>query len=629
MARIVGIVLIGLFVVVALLLTIGIPSGALTSALETRVAAATGYAIATAGNGKVGLFPGFSVTLHDVTLTDPNDRTTGRSISVGSVRADLSLRSLLTGTPRVTELTLTRPEIRVPLIRDHNQATPKPAGNAPATTPQAMVDHLTIRDGAVIMANATDGVEDRIDGINAAIAVDAERRVVATGAAMLGGRPATFEIRAALTADARPVPVELKLAAPDLLSGPIAAKAEVRLRGTSLQITALTGTLGDGAFNGWASADLAGKPQLKLDLDFQRLALGNAQRAPTPPGAAWSDAKIDLTGLNYLDAQVRLSAADLRFGAAQLAPASIDAKLSGGALTAQFAQLGVYGGEASGQFGLDVTQRVPSLSLRADIKDVRARPLLTGLADFDRIDGVMRAELTLRANGDNARAIMTTLAGSAVVKLRDGEIRGLNVAQMIRALTTSTLSGWQDGGAEITDLTELSASFRIAQGKAETGDLALAGPLVRMSGAGTVDLGAKALALKVEPKLVLTTQGQSAAPGSANDEPIGLGIPVVIDGPWASPRIYPDTAGILDNPDAAYARLHQMGKGLFGTLGGGANGGGDPLGGALGESIGRLIQQGLRDGRAQPQQPAPGSPPPPAATSDPTVNAIMKQLFGR
>ena len=32
-------------------------------------------------------------------------------------------------------------------------------------------------------------------------------------------------------------------------------------------------------------------------------------------------------------------------------------------------------------------------------------------------------------------------------------------------------------------------------------------------------------------------------------------IPVVIDGPWAEPRVYPDMAGILDNPDAAYAKL--------------------------------------------------------------------------
>ncbi|MGK3908224.1 hypothetical protein ABI084_15325, partial [Enterococcus faecium] len=43
----------------------------------------------------------------------------------------------------------------------------------------------------------------------------------------------------------------------------------------------------------------------------------------------------------------------------------------------------------------------------------------------------------------------------------------------------------------------------------------------------------------------------------------------VIEGPWSSPRIYPDMQGVLDNPDAAYAKLREMGKGLFGPNGGG------------------------------------------------------------
>ena len=84
-----------------------------------------------------------------------------------------------------------------------------------------------------------------------------------------------------------------------------------------------------------------------------------------------------------------------------------------------------------------------------------------------------------------------------------------------------------------------------------------------MTGTGTVDLATKSLAFRVEPKLVMTIEGQG---GGA--DPVGLGIPVVVDGPWTAPRIYPDMAGILDNPDAAYAKLREMGNGLFGSGGG-------------------------------------------------------------
>jgi AsmA protein len=184
---------------------------------------------------------------------------------------------------------------------------------------------------------------------------------------------------------------------------------------------------------------------------------------------------------------------------------------------------------------------------------------------------------------------------------------------------------------------------------------------------------------------VMTTEGQ----GRAGD-PVGFGIPVMITGPWGAPKIYPDMQGILDNPDAAYAKLKEMGKGLFGpnsgglgaALGGlingaqpgaaggqpGAAGGqgaarpGDLLNGPLGEAIGNLLQQGLSGGQGQsgapqggPGQtaprpnsqrsiPIPGKPAeaetatpaaPPAQNDDApqadsqAMNDVLRQLFNR
>jgi AsmA protein len=139
-----------------------------------------------------------------------------------------------------------------------------------------------------------------------------------------------------------------------------------------------------------------------------------------------------------------------------------------------------------------------------------------------------------------------------------------------------------------------------------------------MRGTGTVDLGGKTLALRVEPKLVMTIQGQG---GEA--DPVGLGIPVMIQGPWAAPQIYPDMTGILDNPDAAYARLRELGQGLFGT---------DPnnkTGKTLGETLGGMIQQGL--GGSQQPGSAPTDKQDGAGEPDGTsaINGILKQLFGR
>jgi AsmA protein len=118
---------------------------------------------------------------------------------------------------------------------------------------------------------------------------------------------------------------------------------------------------------------------------------------------------------------------------------------------------------------------------------------------------------------------------------------------------------------------------------------------------------------------------------------VGFGIPVAIVGPWASPQIYPDVAGILDNPDAAYAKLKEMGNGLFAPGNNTGDGSGNPSGGnSLGDTLGNLIQQGLNAARGNNTQPS--SPNNPAAPNpnDPSrqqdnqpLNNIMKQLFGR
>jgi AsmA protein len=664
--KIAGAAVAAVIVVAALLLVIGIPSGFLTSAIQDRVERETGYRLTISGATKIGVWPSLNVTLNDVTLQDPKDRDTSNRLTVGSVQADMTLGSVWSGHPQVTELVITKPVLYVPLLRDRSGApnpssAPRPAtSSGDANADAVSIDHVRVTDGTVVLSNLRDRVEDRIDGINADARINADRKVTLSGTARANAHPLKFDIKA--TAPNYPIerqniPLEWTLDASGVLQAPLSGKAEVRLNGSVVMINGLTGTLGDGAFNGWASVDLSSKPLVKLDLDFQRLDVG------TPKGSAassvqpsdslgsqqgWSNASIDVNGLNYVDAQVRVSAAELNIGDAHFAPAAIDAALAGGVLKATFSNLGVYEGHASGQVTVDASTSNPAYALQTDLSGVRALPLLKSAADFDTLDGKLQAKIGVKSSGISQRAIMSNLNGAVFVVFQDGAIRGLNVAQMIRSLTSGTLSGWQEGQEQTTDLTQLSASFRLDKGQATTADLNLVGPLVKMTGAGTIDLGTKMLAFRVEPKLVMTTEGQGRAA-----DPVGLGIPVIIDGPWAQPRIYPEMAGILDNPDAAYAKLKDMGKGLFGSSGGGLAGlsglggmGGSGTGssgglnGQLGATLGNLLQQGLGQSQSraipaptsssQTAPPLPASDPPPLPPQDSQpMNNVLKQLFNR
>jgi AsmA protein len=679
--KIAGAAIAAILVVVVLLLVVGVPSGFLTSEIQARVERETGYRMTIAGSSRIGIWPSLNVTLNDVTLQDPKDREGSSRVTVGSVQADVKLASLWSGRPQVTELVIKKPVLHVPLLRERSGqliSSARPAAS-PGGADKAAIDRIAVTDGSVIFSNLRDRVENRIEGINAEASIGADRKVKVTGSARAGDRPLKFGINAIAPVpplERQNIPVEITLDAPGTLQATVSAKAEVRLNGSTVMINGLSGMLGDAAFNGWASVDLASKPLVKLDLDFQRLDLGGA----TPRGGSgaqpWSNATFDVSGLNYVDAQVRASAAELVVGGAQFAPAAIEATLASGVLKARFSNLGAYGGQASGEVTADASAAEPSFALRSDLAGVRALPLLSSVADFDKLDGKMQAKIAVRSAGTSPRAIMSNLNGTVFTIFQDGAIRGLNVARMIRALTSGTLSGWQEGPDQATDLSQLSASFKIDKGQAATTDLNLVGPLVKMTGIGTIDLGTRQIAFRVEPKLVLTTEGQGRAA-----DPVGLGIPVMIDGLWSEPRIYPDMAGMLDNPDAAYARLKEMGKGLFGkdgggldallgglggaqpgggAAGGGAPGGGaaqgglnDLLGGKLGETLGNLIQQGLGQGGlgqppaprpnrgrslAAPASPVPPIPPAPAtpnatipdgAPDSPAMNDVLRQLFNR
>ncbi|MCA1458944.1 AsmA family protein [Bradyrhizobium sp. BRP22] len=662
--KIAGAAIGAVIVVIALLAVIGIPSSFLTSAIQQRVERETGYRLAINGGAKISLWPSLNVTLNDIALQDPKEREINNRLTASSMQADVTLSSLWSGEPQVTDLLIVRPVLTMPLQRVR-EPNPPPKSSASGTSGAKFgIEHVSVIGGTIVFSNVRDRVESRIETVNAEATVGSDRKILITGNARGGGQPLKFEIKA--TAPAPPIerqniPTEIAFEAPGLLQAPLSARAEVRVNGTVVMFNGVSGTLGDGGFNGWASVDIASnKPLVKLDLDFQRLAVAMERGTPGTAAQPWSNATIDLVGLNYVDAQAKISAAELNIGDGRFAPAAIEATLMNGVLKARLANLGAYEGNANGDLAIDASTSSPTYVLSADLGNVRALPLLRSLADFDKLDGRMQAKIAVRSSGNSQRSIMTNMSGTAFAVFRDGAIRGLNVAQMIRSLTTSPLSGWQEGDQLATDLSQLSASFKIDKGQAVTTDLNLVGPLVKMTGVGTIDLGTKMIGFRVEPKLVMTTEGQ----GRTGD-PVGLGIPVMIEGPWDGPRIYPEMQGILDNPEAAYARLREMGKGLFGPnginlgglLGGGQDGAGSQggstngqgqgglLGGQLGETIGNLIQQGLNSG-AQPQRPSRSIPPatapqqqpepPPSPPSDSgetqdsqAMNEVLRQLFNR
>ena len=111
---------------------------------------------------------------------------------------------------------------------------------------------------------------------------------------------------------------------------------EVKLNGSTVSINSLTGMLGQARFSGYASVEATAKPFVKLDLDFKKLDLETPASLESTPAttrsaaAPWSNEPIKLDGLNYVDADIKISASELNIGSMNLAPAKIESTIAGG-----------------------------------------------------------------------------------------------------------------------------------------------------------------------------------------------------------------------------------------------------------------------------------------------------------
>lgn len=190
----------------------------------------------------------------------------------------------------------------------------------------------------------------------------------------------------------------------------------------------------------------------------------------------------------------------------------------------------LYEGSMSGS--LAVNANANGVAVRQKLVGVSITPLLKDLADKDLIAGKGMVTVDVTGQGASVSALKKSLAGSASLVLRDGAIKGINLAQSMRDIQ-SKLGARQDvtqvsRGADKTDFSEFSASFRLTGGVAHNEDLAIKSPFLRLSGAGDIDIGNNRINYLAKVRVVNTSAGQD---GKEADQVKGVTVPVRVTGP--------------------------------------------------------------------------------------------------
>ncbi|WP_430514194.1 AsmA family protein [Pannonibacter phragmitetus] len=239
--------------------------------------------------------------------------------------------------------------------------------------------------------------------------------------------------------------------------------------------------------------------------------------AAAPSGGAkaakgWSNAPVDFGGLAAFDADLTLTAKSINWDRFKLGNSALKVVIADGVLNADLQQVSLYGGEGKGTLTVEGGNRQPQIRSAFTLSKVGARDLLRDATGISWLDGSGFFSYDINTRGSSEAELIGNLGGEAKVEVLNGAILGVNLPDMVRNVASRTLLGWQQSSEARTDFTTLTASFQISNGVAVNQDLALAGPLIQMTGSGTTDMPGRMLDWRVEPQIVPSLQGIAPTP---------------------------------------------------------------------------------------------------------------------
>jgi AsmA protein len=312
---------------------------------------------------------------------------------------------------------------------------------------------------------------------------------------------------------------------------------------------------------------------------------GGAGAGTGSQAGAAAEQPFDLSPLKTLTASgnVKIGALKVSNIKAEQVALRLDAK--GGRLDIDPISARLYQGSLGGS--ASVTASDNRFTLKQKLASISVGPLLRDAASKDVLEGRGDVVLDVTTVGATVSALKKALAGTGKLALRDGAIKGIDIAGTIRQAkallgSKSALEQQAQGGAK-TDFTELTASFVIKNGVAHNEDLLMKSPLLRLTGRGDVDIGEGTIDYTAKASVVATATGQG---GKGLGDVAGVTVPVRATGPLASMKYRVDVASLATDV-AKDALQRELGRRLGGDKGGKPSGGAGAIGDAVRGLFGR------------------------------------------
>jgi len=265
-----------------------------------------------------------------------------------------------------------------------------------------------------------------------------------------------------------------------------------------------------------------------------------------PPEQLAAETNLDFSWLKGITANGSAKIGQLVVRGLHASDVGAKIKVENGRLDVSTLTASLYEGKLAGVLFIDGSQG-NQMGAKMSLAGVSIEPLLTDIAGQSSLAGRGSLALDLKTAGNTTLAWRRALGGSVQLRLRDGMIKGINVAHTLREIKAVVLGG--DAGQSTyrhTDFTELEADVSFAKGIGTVRRLALAAPVLRITQGepATLDLVAGTLDLVANVRVVNTSTGQD---GKGLEALEGITIPVHVTGPFEKPAYAVQWSGVGSN----------------------------------------------------------------------------------
>lgn len=581
---------VAVLIVLAVAAVFLLPAEKIAGAALGKLEALTGRKVTLEGSVRPSIWPVLGVETGPVSMANADWSDEGPMFRAERLEIGVDLAALIGGQVRITKIAAAGPVLVLERARDGRENWVfggDSGGTVTADTPGVgqpfTLDTGTVTGGAVSFIDHGTGQRFDLTGMEMALAIpDYEGKATVRLAAVRNGQP--FKADAGIGAfrsflDGKLGPVQADwsagkakgsfegragwnpMAAEGALKADLAALAEVSAL-VGVPAPALPKGLGAGGVTvagdvtlsevgsvhlrkGKVTLDGAplaveadlmtggDRPKLSAQvtagaLDLSGLAGGAGGGAQGGAKAAgWPDGRIDASGLAALDAEVALTADSADLGFARLGAVQAMVTVDRARAVISLGQVLAYDGAVSGQFVVNARK---GLSVGGDLRfaGMALQPLLMDFGGYDRLIGTGDLQVKFLGSGRSVDAIMHSLEGQGSLSLTKGELRGLDIAGMLRTLDTGYV-----GEGQKTIFDSIAGSFVMKGGELFNDDLALVSPYVTATGAGRVGLGARDQEYRVKATALVDAAGEG-----------GVTAPLLISGTWAKPKFALDVEAL-------------------------------------------------------------------------------------